>query len=82
MIEEPSRIFRFETDDPDHFATEIAMVAPLVTVQKYGRSPFGGKVKMTRLQRLGLFTVGLNSARVLALEPRGYYGITLSLIHI
>ena len=33
MIQEPSRILTFQTDDPDYFADNITSVAPGVTAQ-------------------------------------------------
>lgn len=75
------RIIPFRTDDPEHFVDYLRPVAqsPTLTVHPCRRVPFHTEVKMTRLQRIGLFKATMTSARAFVTAPLGYCSIKVPL---
>jgi len=81
MTPPPSHLVTFQTDDPDHMLEHLApVVSPNVSIQPCKRVPFHVAVQLSRLPRVGLFTIQITSARVLEPAPLGFCSITVPLV--
>jgi AraC-like DNA-binding protein len=67
-----------EFRDPEEMPARMSSVARNFVVQPAHRVPFASSVESARLGDCGLFRVAMTAARVVSLDPLGYFSINLA----
>jgi AraC-like DNA-binding protein len=65
--------------DPDHFAEQLAPVAPGLRMEATFARGFGARARAWRLPGLGLLSLEIDHGRALYGEERGFFGVTVPL---